>query len=199
MKPIPLSRRKALLAAAPDTTVRVYTLQHAAAWEAATARGYLTGEPLYAEPYFMRSYGWMRFQMSERLTAFSGDFPIWAWLKRPNMRQWHFDKEPGVMIVADVPLARLLLSDYDAWHAVLNNWWVSISEEEDDRFEKDGVIPSETWPRIFDILGSEPGLDRRWAGSKAYLQACVDRIYLDEVVRTRVEQGRTGRNRRARS
>lgn len=194
MKRIPLSKRRFLTTCAADTPIRLHTIQTEAAWRAAQERGYLVGDPHHAEPFFLNAYGWMRFQMAERLDAYSGDYPVWAWLKRPNMRQWSYEREPSVMVVAEVPRGRMLLSDFDAWHSVLNHWWISINEEEDERFEAEKMPVEDTWHRVFDIVGGEPGTDRRWNGSKDWLQACVDRIYVREVVRVTPEQGRRHRN-----
>lgn len=93
---------------------------------------------------------------------------------------------------------RVLLSDFEAWHAVLNCWYLSLSEEEsenwDNRCEKAGIkIGGDNWPppspfkeelmrcweRIFDLELLKKHLD--WMGGEA-IQACIENIYMDEVV-----------------
>jgi hypothetical protein len=95
-----------------------------------------------------------------------------------------------------------LLSDFEAWHAVLNCWYLSLSEEEsdnwDERSEAAGITGSwenwhppspfkeeilKSWERIFDLglLKEHP----EWIGGDA-IQACIEKIYVNEVVRLRM-------------
>ncbi len=198
-----------LHAKGPDDIVRVYTFQHPAAWEAARERGYLTGaEGAYSDPDFAVPYAWMRERMAERIPGFSGDMPVWAYLTRPNLRQRHHGPEPSVLVVADVPRGRMLLSDYDRWHQPLDLCYLVDTEAEMEALEEAGLqtylvsrkaTPEmmATWEGVFDLDHSG------WSAEKlAYwrppvvLQACVDRIHLSEVVRVRPVQGRVGRNRK---
>lgn len=190
----------------PDEIVRIYSVQDAGAWDAARDRGYWTGsyEHIVADEHnYLGPYEWMRQQMAKRLDGFSGDFPIWGFFHRPNMRRRCFFKEPTVLLVADVPRGRMLVSDFSLWHAPLNNWYCAMSEQEDDAFDaehKGGVGPStvtdamkSTWDRVFD-LGPRSQEAMRYVGPCNLLQACVDRIHLDEVVRVTRVTGRLGRN-----
>ena len=77
----------------------------------------------------------MRDQMADRIKGFSGDYPVWAWLKRPSAKpkpcRYRGTREEN-RIIALVPRSRILLSDYDLWHNPLNNGPVASSEEEYD-------------------------------------------------------------------
>lgn len=47
----------------------------------------------------------------------------------------------------------MLLSDFEAWHCVLNNGFCAISEEEDRLFEQGEltITKEQSWERIFNI------------------------------------------------
>ena len=204
----PLSRRRieALRTMPAEQKVRIYSVQDLGAWEAAQQRGYWTGsyEHITAEEHnYLKPYEWMREQMAKRIEGYSGDFPMWGFFLQPNMRRRCFFTEPTVMLVADVPRGRMLISDFDWWHTPLNNWYCATSEEEDDAFDahhQGGVGPStvnqvmrDTWERIFDLSPRAPEV-LPYIGVGNVLQTCIDRIYLNEVVRVRPVTGRLGRN-----
>ncbi len=196
-----------LRAKGPDEPVRVYTFQHPAAWEAALERGYLTGAgESHQDPELGMHYGWMRERMRDRVPGFSGDMPVWAYLARPNLRQREYSAEARTLVVADVPRARMLVSDYNRWNQALNLSYVVDTEPEMEALVEAGlqVYPAETatpgmvasWDAIFDLDHStwSPG-KLSWCGPPLTLQACVDRIHLHEVVRAGLTRGRVGRNR----
>ena len=57
----------------------------------------------------------------------------------------------GVCLTVDIPDNKVLLSDFDAWHCVLNNWFCPLTNEEDELFEneKGNLTIEESWDRIF--------------------------------------------------
>ena len=74
--------------------------------------------------------------MSERLTDYDGAYPIWAWLKRPDLRfKYHLPPgTPGVRITFQATPESMLVSDFVAWHAVLSRQFYTLSEAEDEQF-----------------------------------------------------------------
>lgn len=183
--------------------LRIYSFQSLAAQVAADDLGYWTGSLDTAVPDYAEAYAWMRGQMAQRLSGYSGEQPVWAYLSRPNMRQQDWDTD-RVLIVADVPRERVLLSDYDLWHYVLNQWMICDSEAESDRAEEAGWQTWEpiresgpemiaSWAKVFD-LGERPEPARSYLGRVGSVQACVDRIYPNEIVRISPAPGRRGRN-----
>lgn len=184
-------------------TVRAYTLQSAAAWDLALERGYMTGSRDHVDEHDLGPYLWMVEQMGLRIDGHSGDFPIWAFFHRPNMRQRPFFDAPTVLIVADVPRSRMLISDFDLWHDPLNSWYCALTHEESDAFDGShvgGTGPAfvtdamrSTWERVFDLAPRPPEV-LRFAGPGCRLQACIDRITIDEVVSVTPVTGRKGRN-----
>jgi hypothetical protein len=188
-KPLPLSRSAALMAASPETLVRVYSLQHPDAWDAARKEGFLTGNHPFVDDVdgFRPAYEWMRDRMAEVIPDFSGDLPVWAWLKRPSAKPMPFSYGPTIRITALVPRRRLLLSDYDAFNAVLNEGYIADSDADEAAFIQAGrprprMLAS--WSRIFDLSPRTGEAAKLWK-QPINVQACIDRIYLDEVAAVR--------------
>jgi hypothetical protein len=102
-----------------------------------------------------------------------------------------------VLVEFRAPRSAVLLSDFEAWHCVLNDAFLSLSQEEDDAFEarhggrtrageRSAACQAEieaSWERIFDLL------DLRWppeAGGWSHsgvVQAVVREVPLRSVVR----------------
>lgn len=132
-------------------------------------------------------YHWMRNQMAERLENFSGDLPVWAWLRRWTRRDKLHNNERLVRITAVVPTNRVLLSNFDTWHVVLNKGYLSTDEADDEAFEAENLSPAErmariqtSWQRVFEYGTLSCRADRFW-------QASIDRIYVHEVTDIRYE------------
>lgn len=89
----------------------------------------------------------------------------------------------------------VLLSDFDAWHAVLNRGYLALSEEEDEawyqRFE--AAVPDRwawplpepwhsdilsSWERIFDL--ETLAASEYWCGER-YIQATFEALRLADV------------------
>jgi len=209
-KALPRSRIDALMTMPPERKVRIYSIQDVHAWEAAKARGYWTGSKEYIEDELDREhdcsylfqYDWMRGKMAERILGYSGDYPMWGYLKRPNLRQVPYVSDDTLFLIADVPRGRMLISDYDFWHMCLFKDYCTWTEEEEQRLEALGLAGKgtpltpekiETWDRILDLRERTDPEVVRWRRQPDSLQACVDRIYLDEVVVARPFIGRVGR------
>jgi len=187
-KPLALSHRIRLRDMDPEELVRVYTWQHVDGWEASKERGHLTGSHgrPHEEDLWDGPYEWMRSAMAERIPGFSGDLPVWTWLKRENPRRAHWIRD-RVRIIADVPRGRMLLSDYELWHLPLNRGAICLTPEEDEAYPHDtaGDAIMDTWHHVLDIVGG-PHRTRDWLGVPDTIQACVDRIGIDEIVSVRM-------------
>ncbi|MGY2049424.1 DUF3841 domain-containing protein [Methylobacterium sp. JK268] len=195
-------RRHRLRAKGPADLVRVYSFQSLAAASCARERGFWAGDRRFVDEHFAVPYAWMVDQMSRRIPDFSGDYPIWGYFVRPNMRRCRFDDD-CVLVVADVPRSRMLISDLARWHNPLNLLYCFDSEDEEQALVDAGIqlyasdrvaTPAmmESWGRVFDI--AERSSDRAAAAGRLIsLQACIDRIYPHEVVRLSLATGRLGR------
>ena len=141
-------------------------------------------------------------QLEQRVKNYPHNkYPVWAWYRpKPDLRRsGHLPRgTSGVRVEFIVSSDRVLLSDFEAGHAVLNCWYLSLSEIEsenwDIRCERAGIeIGWENWPppapfkeeitrsweRIFDLKLLKKHSE--WTGGEA-IQACIEKIYLEEVV-----------------
>jgi len=137
--------------------------------------------------WFGQAYQWMCRQMAKRLPTYQGHFPWWAWHRwdtssaKPDLRNrqmLHGGVPPGTPMVRlelDLPADRVLLSDFDLWHFVLNPGYLGWTEAETDAFtaqwertpplERDTSSLERSWERIF--LLAYPLADPAWFGGNA--------------------------------
>jgi len=158
-------------------------LQELSVWEKAIRRGYLQGYKKYA--MFPEAYVWMIEQMKNRLPNYKGEYPVWLWVKKPDMRSsGHFaGNTKCVRLTLELNREDILKSDFDDWHSVLNNSICATNEQEYDDFYagKLSKTKEETWERIFDI---ERERDPMWDGVQPRrLQAVTGPVPLSKVVR----------------
>ncbi|QHT70041.1 DUF3841 domain-containing protein [Rhodocytophaga rosea] len=137
-----------------------WTIQYKEAWEQAKHKGILTGNAAWAIEGYEKAYQWMIGQMVKRL-ACEWCFPVWVWTERPDLRR-RWDSEKGkvfILLQAEIEEKRVLLSDYHAWHSVLNNSPLEV-------YEGEKIDLQESWERIFDmeLLRNTPYLT--WPGEQ---------------------------------
>ena len=178
--------------------VTLWTIQHSEAWETAKKTGILRADGRRAISGFQRQYRWMISQAKQRIPGYSGRHPIWAWFHpKPDLRR-SGHKTSGtraVRIEFDVPIYRVLLSEFEAWHTPLNNGYLGKNEEEDEAFDR--LSPSlgtrldqfpfhlqqrveASWEHIFDI---EEIAESGYTGGGERIQAIIEEIRLEEVTR----------------
>ena len=118
------------------------------------------GQPFRSKPDFaatprdeideqiLAAYGWLGREMDQRCTPQRPPdvrFPVWAWhtwygtrRRKPDLRfsdvRAHAATEPQVLLTLEVPDEEVLLSDFGAWHHVLNRWYLA-AEPETDSFD----------------------------------------------------------------
>ena len=181
--------------------MRIHTIQSSHAWQAFQQRGFLRCDAKSVWGEHKAAYDWMRSQMAKRIPGYGGGYPIWAWYQpREDLRSWrHQWKEPSVLLIVEVPEERVLLSDFDAWHMVLNTGYLPLTEEESDYYENHVLPPGRyadmprqyqatvetSWERIFDLeaLSRSP----LWTveGQDPYIQACIEYIEMTEIVKAK--------------
>jgi len=156
-----------------------WSLQIEEVWKQAQELGYLEGKAEYA--MYPKEYLWMMEQMKERLPNYRGEYPIWLWIKKPDMRSTgHFESYTRcVRLTLDLDEKDVLISDFGDWHSVLNNGFNSNNEQEYDDYHagKLNITKEESWQRIFDYNHSR---DPEWKGDE-WLQGVTGRIMLDKV------------------
>jgi hypothetical protein len=175
------------------SVLRLWSLQAVPAWERLLKTGVLRGDGRRVEARTFRpAYRWLMEQMRERVDDYAGGFPVWAWYRpMPDLRcAGH--AAPGaaqVRIELSVDASRVLLSDFDAWHFVLNRGYVTESEEEWEAAETRNCQREmrESWNRIFNV--EERPYDE-WTGGCRRVQATLGEIRLSDVLSARLFRAR---------
>jgi hypothetical protein len=119
------------------------------AWKQAKIQGVLTGNSAWAIQGFENAYQWMIDQMVKRLGC-QKCYSIWLWTEKPDLRtrlRTNWGGKIGstyILLQVSVDDSMVLISEYHAWHCVLNNFPLRLYEHEE-------VDKKESWERIFDI------------------------------------------------
>lgn len=161
-----------------------YTIQTIEAWNEAQRLGYLEGKKEYILDECTFSYVWIVNQMKKKLSLYNGEFPVWLWVEKPDLRRSGFlsSNESGVLLEIHIPDERVLLSDFELWHCVLCNDYVIENEEEIELIKagKFFLTKEESWERIFNVTKF----------SKNAIQGTTGRVYMDEIKFIRIFKGK---------
>ena len=111
--------------------------------------------------HFADAYEWMKKQMQERLPGYSGEQPVWLWTEKPDLRSTKYAESGSeiVRLTIELPSEKVLLSDFDGWHMVLNDTFFSFNQKEHDAFYRAelSLTKEESWKRIFDFETERDG------------------------------------------
>ena len=158
---------------------KFYTIQNIAAWNEARLKGFLEGNKDYIWDYFLKAYSWMMDQMERRIPSYKGEFPVWLWAERPDLRRGGYlnPDERGILLQVNIEEERVLLSDFESWHSVLMDGPVSDNEEEWEAIEqgKYHISKEKSWERIFDIKKEKE------IGRIPTIQGVTGRLYIHEI------------------
>lgn len=174
----------------------LWTIQDEAAFEAFQKTGVLRANPshLIFGSEFQYAYDWMAIQMRKRIGAapVGVQYPVWAWFqwegkrKRRDLRHSGYAKRgtPLVQITFGADNKDFLLSDFDAWHSVLNNCYIADNEKDWDDFyandsdrRTDEIIAS--WDKVFDLNRYAPNWDPE--PDKRTVQATLWEVRMSQV------------------
>ncbi len=117
-----------------EELIKVWLIIPVAAYERLQTKGCLGGDGRrICWKGFRRPYIWMSEQMRDRLgpSPTGSDYPVWVWYQwdrqhpKPDLRSsGHLSPgQRGYRLELLMPKATVLLSDFEAWHCVLNNWY----------------------------------------------------------------------------
>ncbi|MFZ2488784.1 MAG: DUF3841 domain-containing protein [Anaerolineae bacterium] len=134
--------------------MKIWSIQSEAAFRQLAEHGVLYARPYDEDEAFKRAYGWMKEQMIRRIgePPLPGVNPVWGWYqyqsarkRRPDLRQAAHVKsgEKAVRLALELPDAGVLLSDFDLWHYVLNDWHLPLHEQDQSADNQ--------WEKIFDL------------------------------------------------
>jgi hypothetical protein len=184
--------------------VRIWTIQPAGLYEKLRAKRVLLVDGRHCDRSFPHAYRWMIGQMRHRLPPSPARFPWWGWYRwegvrrpRPDLRAGgHLRKgQRGIRLELEMDEREVLLSDFNGWHSVLNDSFLSHDEAEDEQFDRQekrlgfryGTPRPEplrsrvlaSWERIFDLTGGDP----EWRGkvSDRGIQATFWELRLQDV------------------
>ena len=174
----------------------LWTIQHENAYREFEKTGVLRAdeEHLFCEDDFRFAYDWLAQEMTIRVGPPPPNvrYPVWAWYqwegkqKRRDLRcsGYAFRGTPMVQIEFEADTKSFLLSDFDTWHIVLANQFVSNSEYEWDLFYKQTLKPHQediqsSWGRIFDLTRYTPGWDCK--PDKKSIQATLWQVEMSQV------------------
>ncbi len=143
----------------------LWTIQHEDAWRRAQGSGFLRADGRRQWRNFRAPYRWMEREMRRRIGELPRgvQHPIWAWLqyeneraRRPDLRRsGHLPSGTrGVLIEFSASKDQVLLSDFELWHYVLNQWYLpQTSSEARETLEHALSVPhlKGSWQRIFDL------------------------------------------------
>lgn len=190
----------------------LWTFMPVAAYERLRRDGRLTCDPaLLDDEVFTDAYAWMREQFVARRPDAEGTAQLWAWARmtRRSLLDSAADHVGDALVSYRVPRERALLSDFGAWHDVLNrfeHWPPALDDDEveplraafEAEMDRHGLwgTPTNAWPadlrarveaswrHIFDV-GAHPATNP--------VQAVVEYIDASEVVDAVLLTGRRRR------
>ena len=103
--------------------VRLWTIQDIRATNKLLQSGTLRTDGRRVSYSFRTVYKVMMDQMTKRLPEYRGSYPIWCWYSpKPDLRnKAHLPAGTrGALIEIEVEVSRVLLSDFNSWHLILN-------------------------------------------------------------------------------
>jgi hypothetical protein len=141
--------------------MRIWTTQSKEVWDLLQAQGTVSCDTYRAEMDFYREgYDWMVEQMVRRIGPPPRPdirYPLWGWRQVGNYRKEYHGRladcsgngDEFVFITAEIPDDRILLSDFELWHCVLNHFSIPMTRQEERITGEDFLIRS--WERVFDL------------------------------------------------
>lgn len=183
--------------------MRLYTVQPLEVLDILQSKGCFSCDSSLSEggkcKEFRRAYNWIGTEMDKRKISHPEriELPLWAWHTRDWKRNADISYnnyelgntgEKYACIEFEIPDDQVLLSDYNAWHNVLNNTWYedSTNEEEfeamqtwfdsqDDETRRKLTV--ESWQKVFDVSP----LKSNWLHRGRYIQATFWELRSDMI------------------
>ena len=149
--------------------MRLWTIQPVEVYEKILKTGYYKCDGRYTWKYFRDSYKWLIGEMEKKIgKAPKGiTYPVWAWYKhnnknkRPDLRSTGLSQKGDkcVCIELEIPDEQVVLSDFDAWHFVLNNWYLNVDCNDEETWERDS-----SWLDTLSKEEKEAAIRESWQG-----------------------------------
>jgi hypothetical protein len=173
---------------------------HEDGYETLRATGVVRADPTRSHQEFAEAFAFMRVEHARRIAGSTGGPLLWAWAR--TTREHLIDtvkqtarcqERPQVLLTCRIPRERVLLSEFVAWHDVLNTC-LSVDDLPQeaqeaaldaffDERDRDGLgeLPLAQWPpalrdrvlrswqRIFDVRAHPRG--STWQGCLEHIEA----------------------------
>jgi hypothetical protein len=149
--------------------LKLWTIQPVEIYESILKKGYYTCDGRKIDKYFRISYKWLCEQMKKKIgkPPKNVQYPVWAWhtrnfkRKKPDLRssEYGYKGTKMVCLEIEVPDNEVLLSDFDAWHFVLNNCYYNVDCWDEETFDKD-----EEWLNSLTEQEKEKEIKKSWQG-----------------------------------
>lgn len=157
--------------------MRIWTILDEFQYSNLLEKGYYIADPNLA--MFPDAYNWLSKIMRKIIPNKDIKYPVWGWYKynngKPDLRhKGHKEKgTKSVLIELELDDSKVLLSDFEYWHFVLNDWELSEDNE---------VISKEdSWNRIFDLDWCFKGDEGEYRNESRYIQATFWSFNLSDV------------------
>lgn len=184
--------------------MRLWTIQPEEVYNIVINNGVFRCDPNHndVEHFFKNSYEWLVKEMEKRIGKKPDNiiFPIWAWHtrygkhKKPDLRQtgYGLKGKEYILIEIEVPDNQVVLTDYDAWHYVLNDWYLGASTCEEE-YDKESewldsldhntieIEKKKSWQRIFDISPFQ----NNWVSRGQFIQATFWELKKEYIINAR--------------
>lgn len=109
--------------------------------------GVLRATRAHQDDSWPEAYAWIERQLIKRVGPPPQEdaAPLWGWFqchdasrKRPDLRAVRHWYQPAeyVLIECELPEEGVMLSDYEAWHIILNGGYVRINEEDENEYRE---------------------------------------------------------------
>lgn len=147
----------------------VWTIQPVEVYNQILEKGYFVCDGRKIDKWFRKKYKWLSNEMKEKIgkPPKGVTYPVWAWHtrnfknKRPDLRSSEYGNKgtKSVCIELEIPDNQVLLSDFDAWHFVLNNWYLNTDCWDEETFDKD-----EEWLNSLSEEQRNIEIEKSWQG-----------------------------------
>lgn len=186
-----------------EKAMRLWSAQALDVYELIKDRGVYRMDPEKASCYedFREAYDWLVREM-ERKVGKRPDgvlYPVWAYAvydgksREPDLYSLGGPGEEFILFELEIPDDRLVLTEYDTWHYVLNKWfYCRVKDEEDFRSRNDwfDALPPEekekvmerSWQAVFDTELRDNG---EWDRNGRFVQATFWELRTEDIVSCR--------------
>lgn len=118
--------------------IRAWTIQPWAVWAAVEATGSLMVDPHYSGHLHV-CYEWLREQLARRIPGYTGNYPWWAYCRRPDLRRYRHRYAlgaPYALIELALPPERACTLTFWAWDAIFYGRYLGATAAESEDWHR---------------------------------------------------------------